>query len=80
MSLDDDVIRNGLRPDAAESMKKTGENKMGSLPTYIGTFRRSQRTIERKHFRDRMVLLHHEKVRKKIQREMGQYPYHDTPD
>ena len=30
-------------------------------------------------FRDRMVLLHHEKERKKVQREMGQDPYLDTP-
>ena len=30
--------------------------------------------------RDRMVLLHHEKERKKMQREIGQDPYLDTPD
>jgi preprotein translocase subunit SecA len=27
-----------------------------------------------------MVLLHHEKERKKMQREIGQDPYLDTPD
>jgi preprotein translocase subunit SecA len=27
-----------------------------------------------------MILLHHEKDRKKMQREMGQDPYLDTPD
>ena len=31
-------------------------------------------------FRDRMVLLHHEKERKKMQREIGQDPYLYTPD
>ena len=38
------------------------------------------RKVEQKHFRDRMILLHHEKDRKKVQREMGQDPYLDTPD
>jgi preprotein translocase subunit SecA len=36
--------------------------------------------VERKHFRDRMALLYHEKERTKIQREMGQDPYLDTAE
>jgi preprotein translocase subunit SecA len=43
-------------------------------------FRQAQRRVEKNHFRDRSVLLHHEKQRKKMQREMGQDPYLDTPD
>ena len=39
-----------------------------------------QAKVERKHFRDRTVLLYHEKQRKKMQREMGQDPYLDTAD
>jgi preprotein translocase subunit SecA len=42
-------------------------------------FRRAQVTTERKHFRDRKVLMYHEKERKKIQLAMGQDPYLDTP-
>ena len=79
-SLDDDVVRNGLGPDIADRIKASGVNKNAQLPGYINFLRKAQRAIEKKHFRDRMVLLHHEKERKKIQREMGQDPYLDTPD
>jgi preprotein translocase subunit SecA len=80
MALDDDVIKNGLGPDVAERYKAAGANLKGPLRGYFGVFRRAQRGVERKHFRDRTILLHHEKERKKIQREMGQDPYLDTPD
>jgi preprotein translocase subunit SecA len=79
-ALDDDVIRNGLGPDVADRVKKQGEASKGLMNGYISFFRRAQWAIEKKHFRDRMILLHHEKERKKIQREMGQDPYLDTPD
>jgi preprotein translocase subunit SecA len=42
-------------------------------------FRKAQLKTERKHFRDRKVLMYHEKERKKIQKQMGQDPYLDTP-
>jgi preprotein translocase subunit SecA len=45
-----------------------------------GIIRRAQRKVERKHFRDRMALLYHEKERTKIQRDMGQDPYLDTAE
>ena len=41
-------------------------------------FRKAQRRVERRHFRDRKVLLYHEKERQKVQRQMGQDPYLDT--
>ncbi len=44
------------------------------------TFRRAQHKVERKHLRDRKMLLHHEKERKKMQREMGQDPFLDTAE
>ena len=80
MSLDDDVVRNGLGPDVAERYKAAGESRKGQIHRYESVFRRAQRAVEKKHFRDRMILLHHEKERKKMQREMGQDPYLDTPD
>jgi preprotein translocase subunit SecA len=64
----------------AERYKASGEGRKGKVRGFQGLFRRAQRSVERKHFRDRMILLHHEKERKKIQREMGQDPYLDTPD
>jgi preprotein translocase subunit SecA len=85
LSLDDDILKNGLGPVKSEKMKQMGQSVAESsgpskLDGYASLFRKAQRRVERKHFRDRMVLLHHEKERKKMQREIGQDPYLDTPD
>jgi preprotein translocase subunit SecA len=79
MSLDDDVIRTGFGPEMAEKMTALGEAGVNPQQ-YLGLLQRAQRKVERRHLRDRFVLLHHEKERKKMQREMGQDPYLDTPD
>ncbi len=80
LSLDDDILKVGLGVDVAEKMKAKGEILTGSADRHAGLFRKAQSKVERKHFRDRMVLMHHEKERKKMQREIGQDPYLDTPD
>ena len=80
LSLDDDILKGGLGPIKAERMKDQGTQVEGSVDQYAGLFRRAQMKVEKKHFRDRMILLHHEKERKKMQREIGQDPYLDTPD
>jgi preprotein translocase subunit SecA len=80
MSLDDDVIRTGFGPETADKMTALGEASRVSPQRYLGLLQRAQRKVERRHLRDRFVLLHHEKERKKMQREMGQDPYLDTPD
>ncbi|MEM9645030.1 MAG: helicase-related protein, partial [Planctomycetota bacterium] len=80
LSLDDDILKVGLGVDKAERLKSKGEELTGSADHQAKLFRRAQRKVERKHFRDRMVLMHHEKERKKMQREIGQDPYLDTPD
>jgi preprotein translocase subunit SecA len=74
------VIRNGFGPEAAEKAKSLGERGAVNPQTYAKYLRRAQHKVERRHLRDRMVLLHHEKERKKMQQEMGQDPYLDTPD
>ena len=51
----------------------------GPFDSYARAFRKSQRIIERRHFRDRRALMYHEKERKKIQKQMGQDPYLDSP-
>ena len=78
LALDDEIVRTGFGPDKAKQVASIGGN--GNLDRYGRLLRKAQRTVERNHFRDRTVLLHHEKERKKIQREMGQDPYLDTPD
>lgn len=80
MSLDDDVIRTGFGPDTAERMEKLGKQSGSTPQGYLGLLKRAQRKVERRHLQDRMILLHHEKERKKMQAEMGQDPYLDTPD
>ena len=80
LSLDDDILKTGYGLNKFDQFKQRGEGIEGSVDQYAKLFRRAQRKVERKHFRDRMVLLHHEKERKKMQREIGQDPYLDTPD
>lgn len=79
VALDDEIIRTGFGPQRAEKIERLGGNGR-NLDQYSRLLRRAQRKVERRHFRDRMALLHHEKERKKVQREMGQDPYLDTPD
>jgi preprotein translocase subunit SecA len=80
MSLDDDVIRTGFGPQTAEKMEALGKSSPAAAQQYVNLLKRSQKKVERRHLRDRFVLLYHEKERKKMQREMGQDPYLDTPD
>ena len=80
MSLDDDVLRTGFTPELSQKMTRIGKTAGASAQKYLGLLKRAQRKVERRHLRDRFVLLHHEKERKKMQAEMGQDPYLDTPD
>jgi preprotein translocase subunit SecA len=80
MSLDDDVVRTGFGPQTAENLLTVGDKDPSSAQKYLGLLQRAQRKVERRHLRDRFVLLFHEKERKKMQQEMGQDPYLDTPD
>ena len=79
LALDDDILLAGLGPDKAERLAETGRNNSGSLDALARLFRKAQRRIERRHFRDRKALMYHEKERKKLQKQMGQDPYLDSP-
>ena len=79
LSMDDDILRNGLGTKPAEKLKLNAMSG-GSRSGHSAQFRTAQRKVEKKHFRDRMALLYHEKERTKIQREMGQDPYLDTAE
>jgi preprotein translocase subunit SecA len=80
LSLDDDILRNGFGYKKYEKLKLAGAEGGVNFHSMAGLFRRAQRKVERKHFRDRMMLLHHERERTKMQREIGQDPYLDTAD
>ncbi len=79
LALDDDILLGGLGPDKADRLEELGKTSPGPFDHLAKIFRRSQRIIERRHFRDRRALMYHEKERKKIQKQMGQDPYLDAP-
>jgi preprotein translocase subunit SecA len=79
LAMDDEILRNGFGLKASEKYKQMGEQGRFS-DSMASLFRKAQRKVERKHFRDRMALLYHEKERTKIQRDMGQDPYLDTAE
>ncbi len=78
LSLDDELLM-GLGPERADELKAIGEAEPGGCDRYTRLFRLAQRKIEQRHFRDRRILMYHEKERRKIQIQMGQNPYLDTP-
>ncbi len=80
LSLDDEILRTGFGIKRYEKLKAIGESATQGMHSYARIFRQAQRKVERKHFRDRMALLHHERERTKIQKEMGQDPYLDTAE
>lgn len=79
LSLDDEILRNGFGTKRADRIKANGSTG-SSLNGLAKKFKIAQRRVERKHFRDRMALMHHERERTRIQREMGQDPYLDTAE
>ena len=79
LSLDDDILLHGLGPRKAASLKKLGARSSSRHDRLATSFRRAQSRVERQHFRQRRLLMHHERERRKIQQQMGQDPYLDTP-
>ena len=57
----------------------TSNGSSSALSRFVRWFQKAQSRVERRHFRSRRLLLYHEKERKKVQAEMGQDPYLDTP-
>jgi preprotein translocase subunit SecA len=79
LALDDEILLLGYGPKKAERLEKLGKRSTGPLKGMEQVFRKAQRKVERRHFRDRKIMLYHEKERQKVQRAMGQDPYLDTP-
>jgi preprotein translocase subunit SecA len=78
LALDDDLILAGLGPKKSKKLKALGEKSPGECNQYFRLFRKAQKKVERRHFRQRKQLMYYEKERKKMQRQMGQDPYLDT--
>jgi preprotein translocase subunit SecA len=79
LALDDEILLIGYGPKKAERLKQLGLRSKGPIKGMEQVFRKAQHKVERRHFRDRKIMLYHEKERQKIQRAMGQDPYLDTP-
>ncbi len=79
LALDDEILLLGFGPKKAERLKATGLKSTGPINGLESMFRKAQRRVEHRHFRDRKIMLYHEKERQKVQRAMGQDPYLDTP-
>jgi preprotein translocase subunit SecA len=79
LAMDDDLLESGLGPKKAKKLEELGEKANGPLDRYRRIFRKAQKKVERRHFRDRKQLMYYEKERKKMQRQMGQDPCLDTP-
>ncbi|MEN0111077.1 MAG: preprotein translocase subunit SecA [Planctomycetota bacterium] len=80
LALDDEILLQGYGPKRSARLKAQGE-RLGDAPAgrMEALFTKAQAKVERRHFRDRKVLLYHEKERQKLQRQMSQDPYLDTP-
>jgi preprotein translocase subunit SecA len=80
LALDDEILETAYGPKKAAKLKARGEQLSGRGPIsgFEALFYKAQRKVERRHFRDRKVLLYHEKERQKMQRQMSQDPYLDT--
>jgi len=81
LALDDELLSSGLGPKKSKKYEERGEQAgSGALEGYARLFRRAQRKVEKQHFRQRRALMYFEKQRRKMQRQMGQDPYLDTPN
>jgi preprotein translocase subunit SecA len=80
MSLEDDILKEAHGKTRADRYEETGSDLVGDVNQYGSLLRKAQQKVEKKHFRDRTVMLHQEKERKKLQREIGQDPYLDSAD
>ena len=80
LALDDEILETAFGPKKAAKLKARGESYAGSgqISGFESLFYKAQRKVERRHFRDRKILLYHEKERQKMQRQMSQDPYLDT--
>lgn len=79
LSMDDEILESGFDPKRARKIFESATDDHAQLVQQAGLFRRAQRKVERRHFRDRKTLLYHENERQKIQKQMGQDTYLDTP-
>jgi len=77
LSLEDEILE-GLGQSRQEYLKKLGE-KGGARnwDTFAGEFLKAQGAIERRHYRQRLDLMHYERQRQETLKELSADPYVD---
>jgi preprotein translocase subunit SecA len=77
LSLEDELLE-GLGPRRQEKWKEFGrQGGQRDWDQYLSLFRRAQRRVERRHYKNRVDLLVHEKQRQEILKDLGADPYVD---
>ena len=81
LSLEDDLLRDGLGIDRARRIAAAGKDRSSeSLASHARLFQRAQRKIETQKFRQRKMLLNYERKRAESARPLGLDPCLDLPD
>ncbi|MEZ6106290.1 MAG: hypothetical protein R3B96_09295 [Pirellulaceae bacterium] len=80
LSLEDDLLRSGLGPERAARLARRGERTLGPIPGVSHWFQKSQRIMEKRHYRQRRRLLEQERERHTMLQAMGLDPYLDTSE
>ena len=79
VSLEDELLRMGLGPEAALKLAGRYRGSEKQLPRFIFKwFLNAQRKLEKKHLVDRMILLKQDQQRHEQHFDMGQDPYCDV--
>jgi preprotein translocase subunit SecA len=79
LSLDDDLLREGLGPEQALAVVNRNRQR-SDLAGLEPQFRRAQRSLERRHYRSRRLLMYHNRERSRMLEQMGQDPYLDVAE
>lgn len=80
LCLEDEVLMSGLGIRRTVQLRKRyADRKPERLEHLARSFHRAQARLEHRHFRQRKLLLFHETERSRLQQEMGQDPYLDSP-
>ncbi|MGO8747127.1 MAG: helicase-related protein [Thermoguttaceae bacterium] len=78
LALDDELIETAFGPEKAQRLCKAGKAG-GRLQACVPLFRRAQKTVERRHLRERRKLIYFERHRRRMYRQIGQDPCLDGP-
>jgi preprotein translocase subunit SecA len=77
VSLEDEILELGLGIERAAALRRTDQDDLPQ-EQMLALFRKAQRKIERRHFRDRHFLMRQAERRRRLHERLGQDPYLDA--